>query len=117
MQGQLPGEGGLTGTVQARDKNHGGIALDIDVGALVAHERDQLVVDDLDHHLLRLHRGEDVGADGLVLDGVAEFFRDLEADIGVQERLADIFYRLCDVDFGNLSFALQYLEGSFQSFR
>ena len=115
VQGQLAGEGGLTGTVQTGDQDHARIALHIDILRLRAHEIRQLVVHDLDHHLLRLHGREDVRADGLVLHAVAEVLGHLVADVRIQQRLADVLDGLRHIDLGDLPFTLQYLERPFQS--
>ena len=116
VEGQLAGEGRLTGTVQAGDEHHGGIALEVHLRGGAAHEGGHLVADDLDHHLLRLDGREHVLSEGLVLDGVAEFLRDLEAHVGVQQGLADVLDGLRDVDFGDLAFAFEDLERPLQSF-
>ena len=115
VQGQLAGERGLTGTVQTRDQHDAGIPLHIDVLRLRAHELRELVVHDLDHHLLRLHRRQHVRADGLVLHAVAEVLRHLVAHVRVQQGLADVLYGLRHIDLGDLPFTLQYLERPLQS--
>ena len=115
VQGQLAGERGLTGTVQTRDQHDAGIPLHVDVLRLRAHELRELVVHDLDHHLLRLHRRQHVRADGLVLHAVAEVLRHLVAHVRVQQGLADVLDGLRHIDFGDLSFTLQYLERPLQS--
>ena len=115
MVGKLGGEGGLTGTVQTGDEDDAGLSLYVDVGVLAAHEIGQFVVDDLDHHLLRLDRGEDVLSHRLGLDAVAEVLGHLVADVGVKQCPADVLQRLGNVYVGNLSFALQYLEGTLKS--
>ena len=117
MVGELGGERGLTGSVQTGHQHDAGLALDIDVSVLAAHELGQFVVDDLDHHLLRLDRGEDVLSHRLGLDPVAEILGNLVTYIGVEQGPADVLQGLGDIDIGNLPFALQYLEGTFKSLR
>ena len=115
MKGQLAGERGLTGTVQTRDQHDAGIPLHVDILRLRAHELRELVVHDLDHHLLRLHRRQHVRADGLVLHAVAEVLRHLVAHVRVQQRLADVLDGLRHIDLGDLPFTLQDLERPLQS--
>ena len=50
-----------------------------------------------------------------LLDAVAEVLRDLVADVGVEQRPADVLQGLGYIDIGNLPFALQNLEGPLQS--
>ena len=115
MQGQLAGERRLTGTVQTRDQHDAGIPFHVDILRLRAHEVRELVVHDLDHHLLRLHRRQYVRADGLVLHAVAEVLRHLVAHVRVQQRLADVLDGLRHIDLGDLPFTLQDLERPLQS--
>ena len=79
------------------------------------HELGQLVVDDLDHHLLRLDGGEDIGPHGLGLDLVAEVLGHLVRDVGIEQRTSDFLEGLGHVDFRDLALALEYLERPFQS--
>ncbi len=72
-------------------------------------------MDDLDHHLLRLHCGEDILSHRLGLDLVAEVLGHTEAHVRVQKRPADVLKRLRDIDLGDLTLALQNLEGSLKS--
>ena len=116
MQGELAGEGRLTGTIEAGDEDDRGAALDVDILRLAAHEGGQFVVDDLDHHLLRLHGRQHVLAHRLVLDRVAELLGHLVAHIGVQEGLPDVLDGFGDVDFGDFPLTFQYLERPFQPF-
>ena len=114
IERQLATEGGFTGTVEAGHQHDAGVALDVDVGGVAAHEFRQLVVDDLDHHLLRPDGLEHVLADGLLLDLVAETLGDLITDIGVKECLAHVLHRLGDIDFRDAALALDQAERVFQ---
>ena len=113
---QLGRERGLTGTVQTRDQNYSRIALDVDVLRRAAHKVRKLVVDDLDHHLLRLHGREDILSHRLDFHLVAEVFGHAEAYVSVQQRPADVLKRLRDIDLGDFTLALQNLEGSLKPF-
>ena len=115
MVGQFGCEGSLTGSVQTGDKDDARLSLDVDVGELAAHELGQFVMDNLDHHLLRLDRGQDVLSHGLGLHPVAEVLGNLIADVRVEQSPADVFQGFGDIDVGNLSFTLKYLEGALKS--
>ena len=73
-------------------------------------------MDDLDHHLLRLHCREDILSHGLDLHPVAEVLGHAEADIRVQQRPPDVLQRLSDIDLSDLTLTLQNLEGSLKPF-
>ncbi len=107
---QFAAEGGLTGTVEARYEHDAGVALDVDVGRLAAHQGGQLVVDDLDHHLLGTDGLEHVLADGLLLDFVAESLGDLVTHIGIEEGLAHVLHGLGDVDLRDPALSLDEPE-------
>ena len=74
-------------------------------------------MDDLDHHLLRLDRGEDVLSHRLGLHPVAELLGHLVAYVGVEQGPADVLQGFGDIDVSDLSFSLQYLEGTLKSLR
>ena len=116
IQAQFAGERRLTGTVEAGHENDARVALDVDVTGIAAHEIGQFVMDDLDHHLLRLDRGQHILAQCLGLDAFAEFLRHLETDVRIQQRLADVLDRFGNIDFGDFAFTLQDLERPFQPF-
>lgn len=73
-------------------------------------------MDDLDHHLLWLHRREDILSHGLDLHPVTEVLGHTEADIRVQQRPPDVLQRLSDIDLSDLTLTLQNLEGSLKPF-
>ena len=116
VQGQLTGERGFTGAVETGHQHHARIALDIDILSGGAHEFGQFVVHDLDHHLLRLHGREYIGADGLVLHAVGEVLGYLITDVGVQQGFADVLDGFRHIDLGDFPLTLQYLERPFQPF-
>jgi hypothetical protein len=68
-----------------------------------AEQVEQLVVDDLHHQLPRLEALDDLLADGLLHDVVHEVVDDLEVDVGLEQRGADLAHRFADVFFGDLS--------------
>ena len=110
MECKLAGESGLTGTVQTGHEHDAGLSLDIYRDVLGAHEIGKFVVDDLDHHLLRLDCCQYILAESFGLYAIAEFLGDLVADVGVKKRLTDILDGLGDIDFGDFPFSLKYLE-------
>ena len=61
-----------------------------------AEELHQLVVDDLDHLLGGRDRRGDLLAARLLLDPRAEILRDLEVDVGLEQRAADLAHALGD---------------------
>ena len=67
-------------------------------------------MNDLHDHLLRFHSCENILADSLLLDVVAECLCYLIAYVGVKQSAADILHGLRDVDLGDLSFAFEDLE-------
>jgi hypothetical protein len=52
-----------------------------------------VVVDDLDDHLARLHRADQFGADRAFAHLVNEGFYDIERDVGLQQRTANLAQR------------------------
>jgi len=75
-----------------------------------AEQLHQLAVHDL-HDLLRGgQRGEDVLADGLLLDAVDEGADDLEVDVRLQEGDADLAKRLLDVLLGQATAPAELVE-------
>ncbi len=68
-----------------------------------AHQLGELLVDHLDHHLARIEALEHPGADGLLTDAGDEVLRDLEVDVGLEQREADLPHRLVDVGLAQLA--------------
>ena len=116
MEGKFACESSLTGTVQTGDEHHSWISLDIDVLRARAHEIREFVVHDLDHHLLRLHSGQHIRSDSLVLHTVAEILGYFIAHVSIQQGLADFLDGLGDIYLGDFTFTLQYLERPLQPF-
>ena len=63
----------------------------------------ELLVDDLDHLLARVERVEHPGAEAALLDLRGERLDDLEVDVGLEQREADLAHRLVDVGLGQLA--------------
>ena len=116
-RGQLAREGSLTRTLQTRDQDYGRRALQPDVRGRAAHQLSQLVAHDLGHHLPRFDGFEHVLAQRLLFHLVGEALGDLIVDIGVDQRAANLFERLRDVDFGDAALALEDFERPFEFVR
>ena len=77
---------------------------------------DQFVADDLHHLLGRRQRGHDLLAHRLLADVVDQVLDDLEVDVGLQQRQADLAQRLVDVLLGQLALPAEILERALQLF-
>ena len=86
----------------------GGVEIDRDRG--LAEHADELVVDDLDDLLARRHRAGDLGADGALADLLDEGLHDLERDVGLEQRAADLAQRRVDVGLAEGAAAAQAIE-------
>ena len=78
-----------------------------------AHQGRQLIVRDLDHQLAGTHRRDDVLTQRFLFHLVGKLLRRLVVHIGFQQRFADIFYGLRDVNLSDAAFALKNLKTSF----
>jgi len=112
--GQLAREGRLARTLQTGDQDDGRSAFQADVGGRAAHELRQLVAHDLGHHLPRLDSRQHVLPQRFLLHLVGERLGDLVVDVGVDQRAADLFERLGDVDLCDAAFAFEDLERPFE---
>ena len=95
---ELGGGGGFAGALQAdhhdRDRRHG---IEIDGLAVGAERGDQLVMDDLDHHLAGRDRLDDGGADRLLAHLLGEAAHHIERDVGLEQRAAHLAHRGIDI--------------------
>ena len=71
--------------------------MQIDSGAVRAEHGDKLVVDDLDDHLARRDRADNILPDGLFLDLGDEILDDRQRHIGFQKRQPHFPHGLADV--------------------
>jgi hypothetical protein len=83
--------------------------------AAAAEQLDELAVDDLHDLLARRERGQDVLPHGLVLHAVDEGSDDLEVDVRLEERQADLAQRFLDVVFRQPAAAAELVEDGLQS--
>src|SRR5215469_10774490 len=105
--------GGFSGTLQARHENHRwGLGGKFEFGCIAAQKLDQLIADDLDDLFPGRQRGHNLLAERLVLDLVNELLNHLEADVGLQQRKANLAERLLNVVLIQDGLAAQRLKSS-----
>ena len=98
VQRQLGGMGGLTGALQAaHHDDRRGLAGKVQAGVFRAHQRGQLVVDDLDDHLRGREALEDLVPHRLGGDVGDELLGDLVVDVRLEQRETHLAHRLLDV--------------------
>ena len=99
--GQLGAESGLTRTLQAGDKHHRGLPLDVDIHRLRAHQLGQLLVHNLHHQLARFDALYHIATHSLRFHLVGKLLGDGITHIGVQQGLAHLLDGLRHIDIGN----------------
>ena len=92
-----------------------GLPLQVERPVAGRQERDELVVDDLHDLLAGGQALEDVRADGALADPGDEVLDDLEVDVGLEQREADLAHRGIDVGFADPAAAGQVAEGLAQA--
>ena len=98
---QLGGGGRLAGALQARHQDHRRRARrEAQAGGGAAHQRGQLLVDDLDDLLAGVELALDLDPERALLDRARELLDDLEVDVGLEQREADLAHRPRDVLLG-----------------
>ena len=95
-QRELGGGGRLARALQAREEDDGRRPAERESRVARAHERGQLLVDDLHDLLAGSQALQDVLAERALLDRVGEVTRDLEVDVRLEERETDLAHRLGD---------------------
>ncbi len=104
VAGELGAGGRLARSLQPGHQDHGRAARgEGEIATRAAHQRGQLLVDDLDHLLAGIEAAEHVGAEAALLDRGRELLDDLEVDVGLEQREADLAHRGIDVGLGQLS--------------
>ncbi len=115
---EFRGGGGFAGALQTdhhdRDRRHG---VEVDGLAVGAERGDQLVMDDLDHHLAWSDRLDDGGADCLFADAVDEAADHVQRDVGFQQRAAHFAHGGIDVGFRERAAPGQPIEYAAKFFR
>ena len=104
--GQLAAGGRLTRALQAGHQDHGRpLRGEREVAPGAAHQRGQLLVDDLHDLLAGVEALQDIRAQAALLHGLRELLDDLEVDVGLEQREADLPHRAVDVGLGQLAAA------------
>ena len=75
-----------------------------------AHQRGQLLVDDLDDHLRGRQALHHILADGALRDALCEVLRNLVVDVGLEQGEAHLAHGLLDVGLGELALVFQFFK-------
>jgi hypothetical protein len=111
MPGQLAGGRGLARSLQAGHQDHGRRAVGHrQLGAGLAHQLGQLLVDDLHHLLAGRQAVEHVRSHRPLLDAGDEILDDAEVDVGLEQREPDLAHRLVDVVLAQPALAAEAVE-------
>ena len=103
---ELGGRGRLARALQPGHQDHRRrTRREFDLLGLAAHQRGQLVVDDLDDLLTGVELADHVGAERPLLDRVGEALDDLEVDVSLQQREPDLTHGAVDVGLGQRAVA------------
>ena len=108
--------GGLSGPLQSRQEDRGGVAFQFQRRGRLTHEFGQLLVGDFDQKLPRLNGREYFPAQRLFLHGFDEVLGGLEIHVRVQEGFADLLHRVADIDFGDGTVSFQDFECTLKAF-
>ena len=73
------------------------------LAAGAAHQPGQLLVDDLHHLLAGIEALQHLGTQAALLQRPGEGFDDLEVDVGLEQREADLAHRRIDVGLAQLA--------------
>jgi hypothetical protein len=98
---ELGGRRGLARPLEADENDDRGAAREMEDPVARAEERGELLVDDRDDLLTGGEALEDLGAEGALADAGDEVLDDLEVDVRLEEREADLAHRGIDVRLGD----------------
>ena len=116
--GELAGEGGLAGALEAGEHDDGGPGLcQPDAAGLAAEDLNELLVDDLDDLLAGVQCPGDLGAERALTDLAGELPHHGHGNVGVQQGPADLADCGVDVGLGEAALATEILEGCCQPVR
>ena len=108
---------GLARALQADHQDHDRRdGVEVEVGDGAAQHLDQVIVDDLDDHLARRDRADDVGADRLGPHLVDELADDGQGDVGLEQGRAHLAQGGVDIGFGERTAPAQLVEYIAQTF-
>ena len=118
VAGELAAGGGLARALEAGHEDHrrARLAREDEVAAGAAHQLGQLLVDELHDLLARVQRLEHLGAERALLHRGGELLDDLEVDVGLEQRQADLAHGLVDVVLGQLAARADVGEGRLEAF-
>ena len=111
QQRELGRGGRLAGALQAGQQDHGRRLAEREPRVAGAHQRGQLLVDDLHDLLARVEALQDVLADRALLDLGDEVLDDLEVDVGLEQREPDLAHRLRERLLVEAALAAEVAEG------
>src|SRR3954470_2435394 len=99
--GELGGRGRLAGALQAgHEDDRWRPRRERDAHRRAAHQRRELLADDLDDLLAGVELADDLAPEAALLDGRGELLDDLEVDVGLEQRETDLAHGLVDVVLG-----------------
>ena len=111
QQRELGGGGRLARALEAGEQDHRRRAAERETGVAGAHERSQLLVHDLHDLLARRQALQDVLPGRALAHLRDEVLHDLEVDVGLEQREADLAHRLRDRVLVEAALAAQVAEG------
>ena len=112
VAGELGDRRRLAGALQADDHDHHRRRRrEVELDGAVAHQLGQLGADDLDEVLLGRQAAEHLLAERLAAHALGEVARDLEVDVGLEQRQAHLAHGVLDVALGDLAVPAQPLDG------
>ena len=98
---ELRGRGGLARALQAGEQDHGrGAGGEAELLGLPPHQLGELLGDDLHHLLAGVELADDLRPQTALLDLRGELTHNLEVDVRLQQREADLAQRAVDVLLG-----------------
>src|SRR4051794_26787510 len=101
VAGELGARRRLARALEAGHEDHGRRARrERDAHRGAAHQRGELLVDDLDDLLPRIELADDLRAEAALLHGRRELLDDLEVDVGLEQRETDLAHGPVDVVLG-----------------
>ena len=107
---ELGARGRLARALETDHRHDGGVARQVEGAVAGRQERDQLVVDDLDHLLAGRQALEHLVADGPLAHAGDEVLDDLEVDVRLEQRKAHVAHGGIDVGLADPALAGQAAE-------
>ncbi len=113
IRSQLGRERGLTRALQTRNQNNARLAFQVNIDGIATHQFGQLVVHNLNHHLARFHRSENLLAEGFFLNVIGDILGNLIADVGIQKGATDFLHRIGHVHLSDIGLSFKDFERTF----